>query len=75
MTYPPCVESPDLFFPTGWADTVEAVLLCRRCPLRTACLDEALKYEGYVSAAYRFGVWGGMSPQQRADLMARSVAC
>lgn len=36
-----------------------AKAICRYCPVRAECLDEALR------EAPQFGVWGGMSPDER----------
>jgi len=42
--------------------------LCRSCPIRVACLDEALATE---ADGERFGVRGGLSPNQRTLLSRR----
>lgn len=58
---------PELFFPIGsvglaleQVDAAKAV--CARCPVRTECLDWALR----VGEAY--GVWGGTTPEERRFL-------
>lgn len=38
-----------------------AKAICARCPVRRACLDEALAVEG----EYVFGIRGGLSPDER----------
>lgn len=54
---------PDLFFPSSGTDTLEpAKALCRRCPVRDACLIEALE-EGHEG-----GVWGGLDEPARRKL-------
>ena len=40
----------------------QAVDICRRCSMRSGCLDRALQ------SGERLGVWGGLTPQQRAAL-------
>jgi len=48
---------PEWFFDD--TSPVEAVALCRGCPVRAACLDHAL------AKPERYGVWGGLSAPQR----------
>ena len=61
----PCrTVDPDTFFPVGTTGPAlvqaeEAKALCRLCPIRQQCLDWALD-EGV-----EFGVWGGMTEQER----------
>ena len=43
----------------------EAVAICRRCPVETDCLDEAMDAETYRLTSDRHGIWGGKTPQQR----------
>lgn len=35
---------------------------CATCPVRDACLQHALEHDE------RFGIWGGLSPDERRDL-------
>jgi WhiB family redox-sensing transcriptional regulator len=44
--------------------------VCIRCPVRDACLTDALTREGNAKADDRAGLWGGLSPEQRANLAA-----
>jgi hypothetical protein len=44
-----------------------AIEVCSRCAMRSACLAEALQ------SGERLGVWGGLTPEQRADLPAADV--
>jgi WhiB family redox-sensing transcriptional regulator len=60
-------EDPELFFPVGMTgpallQAAEAKKVCRRCPVRTQCLDWALK------TGQDAGVWGGMTEDERRDL-------
>lgn len=61
---------PTLFFPVGVTgpaipQIAEAKAVCRRCPVRLACLQYAL-------VSYQeFGVWGGYDEEERRDLHRR----
>ena len=51
--------------PDWWFDDASygrAVEVCQRCPLRSRCLNQAL------NAGETAGVWGGLTPAQRAAL-------
>jgi WhiB family redox-sensing transcriptional regulator len=67
-----CQElDPDLFFPIGSAgpavtQIAEAKRVCLTCPVRTPCLDWAMRH--YQD----FGIWGGTTEAERQAL--RSVA-
>ena len=39
--------------------------ICRRCPVRERCLDEALRRRE------SYGIWGGCTEQERRDLLRR----
>ncbi|MCL6550182.1 MAG: WhiB family transcriptional regulator [Acidothermus cellulolyticus] len=50
----PCLQvNPDIFFAEDPEDIDVAKALCRRCPRRVACLDDALQRRE------PWGVWGG----------------
>ena len=50
---------PDLFYPERGAEGETAKGVCRRCPVKTQCLEYAL-------ANYEFfGIWGGESDRSR----------
>lgn len=52
---------PDLFYNTRNPTDVEAAkAVCGRCPLKAECLDFGM--------GERFGVWGGLTPTERAAL-------
>ena len=55
---------PELFFAekSAWAVTIQAKLICRRCPVIAECLEYA------VANNENFGVWGGTTPKQRQRL-------
>lgn len=55
-----CKEvDPEIFFPEKGGSTREAKAVCQRCPVRDACLEEAL------ASDERFGIWGGFSERER----------
>jgi WhiB family redox-sensing transcriptional regulator len=49
----PCQTSPDQFFAEAPDDIRLAKMLCRHCPVRAACLADALRRREF------WGVWGG----------------
>ncbi|APY91064.1 hypothetical protein A7J05_23210 [Streptomyces alfalfae] len=57
-----------------WAPTskrgalAEAIRLCHECPVRKACLDEAMRIEGSAHKERRHGIRGGLQPTQRRRL-------
>jgi WhiB family redox-sensing transcriptional regulator len=78
---PPCRQTdPEVFFDPGESDThgrgfarlkrerrALALSICSECPLSTrqACLEVAL------INGERVGVWGGTTPEQRAEMLRR----
>lgn len=65
----------DLFFPADADDGnyrthryTEAKAVCAACTVRQECLESAMAREGDTSHQYRGGLWGGLSPEQRAAL-------
>ena len=64
-------EDPKLFFPQLGENGTEAKRICRRCPVRVDCLEAALER----GVKHQYGVWGGMSEQEReAELRRRKAA-
>lgn len=59
----------ELFFPDravyGSGDVIRAKAVCRECPVRELCLQAALE------GRERVGIWGGLTPQERAQLHRR----
>lgn len=69
-----CAQTdPELFFPEkGQSDKTRAAKrVCAGCPVRRACLAEALAEEGDLAASHRHGVRGGCSPCDRAGIAQR----
>lgn len=61
---------PELFFPIGTGDVAlaqerAALVVCRRCPVREECLQQAL------SAGINDGVWGGTGEAERRRMLRR----
>ncbi len=62
----------DVFFPTaGGGDPYKIARgYCNRCPVRMACLEDALRAERHVSkgSGMRHGMYGGTTPDERAGM-------
>lgn len=54
-------ENPDLWFPSRTDDMsrARAQRICQSCPVRQACLDQA------IWDSERFGIWGGLTYRDR----------
>jgi WhiB family transcriptional regulator, redox-sensing transcriptional regulator len=57
-------SDPELFFPVTFSgpaagQVARAKAVCRRCPVRDQCLEFAL------DSGQAFGVWGGMTGEER----------
>ena len=61
-----CAQTdPELFFPEtlqAYHQIAQAKAICNECEIRRECLQEALSYE------YTDGIWGGLTPRERAQL-------
>ena len=55
----------ELFFPPAEQEVDEAKAVCATCEVRQPCLEFA------IAAGERFGVWGGLTPQERRSLIAK----
>lgn len=59
-----CAEvDPELWFPEKGGGTRKPKRICRMCEVRTECLEYALE------TGQRFGIWGGLSPQERLPFL------
>ena len=46
----------------------EARAVCDACPVKIECLAAAFDIEGLTAATqYRHGMWGGLTPAERAE--------
>ncbi len=70
-TTPACVSRDvELFFTPGYEQA--AIRVCEQCPIREQCLAEAMSVE---RPSLRFGVFGGLTPEQRTELWRTTRAC
>lgn len=62
-------HDPEMFFPdpSDTAGQKAAKAICAQCPVRVACLEEAMAVEGGRSVAERYGIRGGKTPSARRD--------
>lgn len=56
----------------SWRAIEKAKTICRGCPVRIPCLEEALRYEA-ADGHLMWGVWGGTTPQERSRIRRRSA--
>jgi WhiB family transcriptional regulator, redox-sensing transcriptional regulator len=60
----------EVFYPAkGGHDPERAKMLCRRCPVRTDCLDFALRHMDSVEGAGYWGFWAGTSERERREML------
>ncbi|WP_331720682.1 WhiB family transcriptional regulator (plasmid) [Streptomyces sp. NBC_01178] len=67
---PACAgKDPELFFAHGLSvpQIARAKVICARCPLMASCL------EGALERGEEYGVWGGLTEDERRDLTRPSV--
>lgn len=68
---PPCTDKdPELFFPTSYtggyeSQIREAKAVCRKCPMKFACLEFALETDD------KWAILGGTTPTERSALQAK----
>jgi len=59
-----CAQTdPESFFPEKGGSTREAKKICTGCEVKAQCLEYALANDE------RFGIWGGLSEQERPDIL------
>ncbi|GAA2036644.1 WhiB family transcriptional regulator [Yaniella flava] len=66
---------PEVFFPATKGGTSAhdiqfdtARSICNTCPVLTQCLEAAMKFEEGTTHYSRYGMFGGLTPVERADL-------
>lgn len=55
----------EIFFPPAEQEADEAKTICATCQVRQPCLEFA------IAAGERFGIWGGLTTQERRSLIAK----
>lgn len=74
MTFPPagvdvpCQADPELMFVIDPQGVADAKAVCFTCPWVTPCRDTVMALEAATPLQYRFGVCGGLDPQERYNL-------
>lgn len=64
-----CQQSdPEFWFPEKGGATTYAVRVCNRCPVRTECLDFALR------TLEPHGIWGGKTERERLKILEAGYA-
>lgn len=66
-----CIGHADLFYPDTEDNYEEARKICGTCPVLEACLEWAMRNE---RPSYRHGMWGSLTPRERALLHKTSIA-
>lgn len=71
----PVEEADAIFFPAAKGRTTwnAAKAMCAQCPVIHRCIEDALVEEANVDGRI-YGVRGGLSPDERRDLLAMPVA-
>ena len=58
-----CAQTdPEVFFPEKGGSSKEAKAICSACEVRLECLEWAVTNEE------KYGIWGGLTPQEREHL-------
>ena len=60
--------NPEAFFIEKGGSYEPARGICARCVVRSNCLEKAMADEGDINASLRFGMFGGLTPQERYAL-------
>ena len=64
-----CKSLPlETFFPPAEQEAAAAKAICSGCTVREPCLEAAL------AAGERFGIWGGLTTEERQSIAARRRA-
>lgn len=54
-----------MFYPENETETAAAKAICAQCRVRGICLETALRNKE------RYGIWGGLTPRERARVRRR----
>jgi WhiB family transcriptional regulator, redox-sensing transcriptional regulator len=65
--------NPELWYPadSDTAGQAQPKRICGSCPVRAECLADALEVEGNSGKAYRHGIRGGLTADERGALWRR----
>ena len=58
----------EMLFPPAEQEADDAKSVCDACSVKDPCLEFA------ITAGERFGIWGGLTPQERRSLVAKRRA-
>lgn len=61
----------EFFFIEAGGSVAEAKTVCKGCPVRVACLRDAMAVEDGAGRSERHGVYGGLVPEERWRLYQR----
>ena len=64
----PCISDPEAWFSGNPRAIAAAKEVCGTCPERQGCLTMALRAEVGEPVSLRFGIFGGLTPAERAAL-------
>lgn len=67
------VVADEMFFATARDRVAEAISLCWAFPLRAICATRSLEEEATTPVDMRFGIRGGLTPEQRAQLQPHRI--
>ena len=61
---------PALWHPDKGGSPHQALKFCQECPVRKPCLDFAMEWEAREDVFFAYGIYGGMTANQRLKLRA-----
>lgn len=64
-------RDPELWFTFDADEQEVALAVCRSCPVLDVCLEDVMQEEGGKGAHSRFGIRGGLLPNERFNLNKR----
>jgi WhiB family redox-sensing transcriptional regulator len=65
---------PDIFFPTPGGTARPAQAVCDTCPVKDNCAQYAINLERAAPHRGRAGIFGGLTPTERAQISQQSRA-
>lgn len=67
------LEADQIFFSKDPKQKAFGISLCWACPLRAICAKKSLEEEAQTPTEMRFGIRGGLTPEQRAQLQPNRI--